>query len=146
MKWLVDTNVISAASPAKARPDAALSAWLEGNAADICLSVVTIFEVEDGIAKLERKGARRRAQDFRDWLALVELHYAQRLLLIDAEVARLAGRLSDKARGAGVTVGYPDILIAATAAHHGLSVLTRNLRHFAPLGVKALDPAAAAKG
>ncbi len=142
MNFLADTNIISAAAPTKARPDEALRAWLAAQADSVALSAITIFEIEDGIAKLARQGASKRAAALRLWREDVEWHYGRRILPVDAEVARIGGRLSDRARGSGHTIGYPDILIAATGMRHGLIVLTRNLSHFAPLGVDAIDPTA----
>lgn len=46
----------------------------------------------------------------------------------------------DKAREAGHSPGFADVAIAATAESQGLTVLTRNLRHFAPIGIAAIDP------
>jgi len=48
--------------------------------------------------------------------------------------------LADLARGAGFAVGFPDLAIAATAHIHGLTVLTRNIRHFGQLPVPVCDP------
>ena len=48
--------------------------------------------------------------------------------------------MTDAARAAGHTPGLADIAIAATAASRGLTVLTRNVRHFAPLGTRAINP------
>lgn len=142
MSFLADTNILSAAAPTKTSPDHALRAWLDLRAEAISISAITIFEIEDGIARLFRKGAVQKASALRRWLDGAEAAFAGRILPVDAQVARCAGLISDRARGAGVTVGYPDILIAATAVCNDLTVLTRNLRHFAPLGVKAIDPAA----
>jgi predicted nucleic acid-binding protein len=142
VSWLADTNILSAAALTKARPDEALRAWLAQNADGIFLSAITVFEIEDGIAKLTREGASAKAAALTAWLDVVETAYGARILAVDAAVSRLAGQMSDRVRGAGLAVGYPDLLIAATAAHHGLTVLTRNLRHFAPLGVRAVDPVA----
>jgi predicted nucleic acid-binding protein len=50
---------------------------------------------------------------------------------------------SDRARGQGQAPGLADIIIAATARQHGLTILSRNLKHFEPLGVRVLDPFAA---
>ena len=55
-------------------------------------------------------------------------------------VSRAAGKLSDTARGRGHAPGFADILIAATALHHELVILTRNVRHFETLGVPVLNP------
>jgi toxin FitB len=48
--------------------------------------------------------------------------------------------LSDRARGQGHAPGLADIIIAATAQHHGLTILSRNVQHFVPLGVPLLNP------
>jgi hypothetical protein len=48
--------------------------------------------------------------------------------------------LSDRARGQGHAPGFSDIIIAATAQRHGLTILSRNIRHFTPLNVPVLDP------
>ena len=138
--YLVDTNVISAGAPAKAaaRPD--LVAWMEVRSDRLFLSAVTIAEIGDGIAKASREGATRKAADLAAWLDTVLHLYADRVLAFDTAAARIAGILSDLARGRGWAPGFADIAIAATAQCHGLTVLTRNLRHFEPMGVPALDP------
>ncbi len=63
--------------------------------------------------------------------------YGDRILPVDASTARRWGRLSG-------TLGHEgtDLLIAATAIEHGLTVVTRNVRHFEPTGVPVLDPSA----
>jgi toxin FitB len=62
-----------------------------------------------------------------------------RVLAFDTPTARIAGALSDRARGQGHAPGLADIIIiAATAQHHGLTILSRNVRHFVPLGVPLL--------
>jgi toxin FitB len=58
----------------------------------------------------------------------------------NSPTARIAGTLSDRGRGQGQSPGFADVIIAATALHYGLTILSRNLRHFAPLGVRAIDP------
>jgi predicted nucleic acid-binding protein len=138
--YLVDTNVISAAAPSKAAAPAGLVAWMEERSAALYLSAVTIAEIEDGIAKARREGATRKAKQLTDWLETVLHLYADRILAFDVAAARMAGGLSDRARGAGHAPGFADVVIAATARCHGLTILTRNVRHFAPLGVAAVDP------
>jgi predicted nucleic acid-binding protein len=59
---------------------------------------------------------------------------------MDIMIARAAGRLHGIARGIGISPAFADLAIAATAATHGLIILTRNLRHFGPLGLPVLDP------
>lgn len=107
------------------------------------LSVMTIAKIDQGIAKARRQGASRQAERLSDWVEVLIALYADRILPIGLDVARLAGRLSDDVRGKGHAPGFADVAIAATARVHDLMVLTRNLRHFEPLEVPAWDPFAA---
>jgi toxin FitB len=137
--YLVDTNIISAMAPARPAPPA-LVEWLHAHSAALFLSAVTAAEIEDGIAKLRREGARRRSADLAAWLETVLHLYGDRVLAFDAATARIAGATSDRARGQGQAPGFADIIIAATAQQHGLTILSRNLRHFEALGVAVVDP------
>ena len=140
--YLVDTNVISAGAPSRIAPPELL-AWMDRHSALLFLSAVTVAEIEDGIAKLRREGATRKGEDLAAWLeTLLHLHI-DRILAFDTPTARIAGALSDRARGRGQAPGLGDIIIAATAQRHGLTILSRNVRHFVPLGVPVLDPFAA---
>ena len=137
--YLVDTNVISAVSPIRPVP-AALVEWMDVRSDSLFLSIVTIAEIEDGIAKLRREKATRRSRDLAHWLDAVLHLYGDRILGVDVPTARIAGRLSDRARGQGHSPGFADIVIAATARQHGLTLLSRNAKDFVPLGVPVLDP------
>lgn len=119
---------------------------MDTHSAELFLSTVTIAEIEDGIAKAKREGATRKVRDLTAWLETVLHLYAARILPFDLATACLAGSLSDRARGQGHAPGFADIIIAATAQHHGLTILTRNLRHFEPLGVPVHDPFARLPG
>jgi predicted nucleic acid-binding protein len=132
--YLVDTNIISVRAPGR------IASWMHAHSAELFLSVVTIAEIESGIAKSAREGATRKAADLRDWLAALLHLYAERVLVFDIATAEHAGGLSDFARAKGQAPGFADIVIAATARRHGLTILSRNLRHFAPLGVPVIDP------
>lgn len=138
--YLVDTNVFSAGAPAKAVPLPELVAWMDRHSAGLYLSVITIAEIEDGIAKSRRQGADRKAARLTEWLEALLHLYRRRVVPIDVEIARCMGWMADTARGQGQDPGLADLAIAATAQMRGWTVLTRNLRHFAPLGVRALDP------
>ena len=113
---------------------------MERNSGSLYLSVVTITEIEDGIAKAAREGASRKAGLLGEWLDTLLHLYGARVLAVDTATARLAGQLSDLARGRGHAPGFADLLIGATAQSRGYVVLTRNLRHFAPMGIPAHDP------
>lgn len=136
--FLVDTNVISALAPSKRTETAELAVWLDRASAQLFLSVVTAAEVQAGIAKAEREGAGAKARALAVWWQAVEHFYGEKVLPFDLRCAQCAGDLIDRARAH--RPGFEDIAIAATAKAHGLTVLTRNLRHFAPLGVSAFDP------
>src|SRR5260370_42671200 len=123
--YLVDSNVIAGAGPSRA-VSPALIEWMDAHSASLFLSVVTVAEIEDGIAKLRREGASRKSVDLTAWLETVLHLYGDRVLAFDAPTARIAGALSDRARGLGHAPGLADIIVAATAQQHGLMVLSRN--------------------
>jgi toxin FitB len=137
--YLVDTNVISAAAPGRPVPSA-LVKWMDAHSDSLFLSVVTVAEIEDGIAKSRREGATRKSSNLASWLETVLHLYGDRILAFDAPTARIAGAIADRARGQGHAPGFADIIIAATARCHGLTILSRNIRHFEPLGVAVLNP------
>ena len=113
---------------------------MDRNSASLFLSVIAVAEVEDGIAKARRQGATRKAEKLSEWLEALLHLYSDRIISVDLKVARHMGPLADLARGEGHDPGLADVAIAATALHHGYTILTRNLRHFVPLGVPALNP------
>jgi predicted nucleic acid-binding protein len=137
--YLVDTNVISAGAPSRG-VSSALVEWMDAHSASLFLSAVTVAEIEDGIAKLRREGARRKSADLAAWLEAVLHLYADRVLAFDVATARIAGVISDRARGLGQSPGFADIIIGATARQHRLTILSRNVRHLAALGVTVIDP------
>ena len=143
--YLIDTYVISAGalakSPSRLRPVARkdLVRWMDDAFDALFLSVVTMAEIEDGIAKVRRERATRKAADLAEWLEAVVHLYSDRILPVDPAISRIASKLSDTARRQGHALGFADILIAATAHHHELVILTRNVPHFEPLGMPVLD-------
>ena len=138
--YLVDTNVISARAPSKSFPPGEFVGWMDAASPKLFLSAVTTGEVIAGISKALREGASTKARNLEAWWAAVEHLYGPRILPFDDAAARAAGRLLDKARSIGQSPGWADIAIAGTAKSRGLTVLTRNLKHFEPLGIACLDP------
>lgn len=136
--YLVDTNVISALAPSKSERHEEMAKWFDQASQFLYLSVITGAEVISGIAKAEREGATAKAQRLKDWWVAVEHLYGERILPFDMNCAREAGGILDMSRAH--RPGFEDIAIAATAQTHGLTVLTRNLRYFLPLGVDARNP------
>jgi predicted nucleic acid-binding protein len=98
------------------------------------LSVVTVGEIEKGITQ-QRRHDPSFARELAVWLDRVLAWYGDRILLVDTATARRWGQLS-------AICGYDsaDLLIAATALEHGLTVVTSNVRHFEPTGVSTLNP------
>jgi predicted nucleic acid-binding protein len=138
--YLLDTNVISGTAPGRPNRDIAVVRWLEARTDELFLSVVTVAEIEAGITFATRRDAYRKAAALSEWLDAVIHLYGDRVLPLGTHIARTAGRISGDARAAGLAPGFADIAIAATALHHGLTILTQNLRHFALLGVAVIDP------
>ncbi|MCY3878339.1 MAG: type II toxin-antitoxin system VapC family toxin [Rhodobacteraceae bacterium] len=136
----MDTNVLSMGAPGRREGAAALADWLDVRSDELFLSTVTVTEIADGIAKLRRIGALARADHLDDWLDVVLHLYGDRVIPFDVPAARRAGLLMDRARATGQAPGFADLAIAATAGVHELTVLTRNIRHFAPLDIRVVDP------
>lgn len=140
MKYLLDTNIISALAPSRAERLAALAAWLDTASDGLYLSVVTAAEIRDGIAKARREGATRKAALIAEWWDVAEHLYGGRILPFELRAATIAGQFTDAARAAGAAPGFADVVIAATAKANNLIVLTRNTKHFAPFGEPVLNP------
>jgi predicted nucleic acid-binding protein len=139
-RYLVDTNVVSAIAPTASAPPTELIAWMDTHSVELFLSAITIAEIADGIAKLKRENAKRKAADLSAWLQTVLHLYGDRVLSFDSATAEIAGVLSDLARGRGHAPGFADVAIAATARRHDLTILSRNARHFTPMDVIVIDP------
>ena len=138
--YLVDTDVLSTGAPGRREHSPALVDWMDTRSDALFLSAITVAEIHHGIARLKRTGAAERAARLAEWLDLVLHLYGDRVIPFDIDAARVAGPLMDKARATGQSPGFADLAIAATAASRNLTVLTRNLRHFAPLDVRAANP------
>ena len=114
--------------------------WLQAHHQALFLPSVAIAEMAQGIGKLRRAGGAERADRLDRWLDGLLAAYGDRILPLDAQAARLAGQMSDEAQAQGRHPGFADVAIAAIAQHAGLLLLTRNLKHFQPLGVACADP------
>ena len=131
--FLLDTDVLSALRRRERHPEAVR--WVETQrTADLYISVVTVGEIERGITQQQPRDPSF-AGELALWLDRVLAWYSDRILIVDAATARRWGQLS-------ATLGHDgaDLLIAATALEHGLTVVTRNARHFEPTGVPTLNP------
>jgi toxin FitB len=134
---VLDTDVVSELRKVEAgKGHRQVAAWSERvTVGETFLAAITIHELELGILLLERKDKRRGAI-LRAWLDTRVLpEFEGRILPVDAVVARRCAKLQ-------VPNPRPmrDALIAATALVHGMTVVTRNVRDFEPLGVEILNP------
>jgi len=140
--YLLDTSFLSAFAPDRAPLPARIHKWVaeQRERGTWHLSSIVVLEVERGIAKLMRSGGVAKAERLSLWFESLVIDFDQRIIPVDAAVAREAGRLEDATIGRGFNPGLADVLIAATARLNDLSVLTANVRHFATLGVPYLNP------
>jgi toxin FitB len=135
--YLVDADVISELRKKdKANPQ--VTAFFEGAAAGdlpLYLAAVTIGELRRGAELIRCRGDTRQANVLGRWLDALLAEYGENVLSFDADAAQLWGRLR---------VPHPenplDKQIAATALLYDLTLITRNVKHFADMGVKLLDP------
>jgi toxin FitB len=136
MRTLIDTDVLSEAR----KPDGHAMVKQRLAAAepdDLFISVISIGEITHGIARLPA-GTKRR--ELEAWLGVTERHFADRILPIDRDIAQLWGEITAKATSAGRTLHAADGLIAATALHHGLRIMTRNVKDYDVTGVLLSNP------
>ena len=136
--YLLDTNVVSILDPRRRRESAGLVEWIERNGPVLFLSVATLLEMERGILKLRRNGNDQRADGLAFLLSGIIDHFGSRILAMDNAVALRIAKLDETARA--FTPEMLDLIIGATAEVHGLLLLSRNVKHFQPMGVKVVDP------
>jgi predicted nucleic acid-binding protein len=135
VSFVLDTCAVSEIT--KPAPNPNVLAWFNGqDPAALYVSVLTLGEIEKGISVL-RPGRKKRA--LTGWLATLRSTYAHRILPIDAAIAAIWGRTAAAVERQGGTLGVVDGLIAATALHHGYTVVTRNAGDFALTGVALLN-------
>lgn len=116
--------------------------WLDkmDAAGRLFLCVVTIHEIEKGIAQLEHKGASGKAEKLRAWLAGLVATYGDKILAVDTMAAAWGGQLEAKAMSAGQNPGMVDATIAGIAKDHDLVIVTRNIKHFQVFAVEVKSP------
>ncbi len=140
--YLLDTSFLSIFAPERPPLPLHLQNWVtyERERGSWYTSAIVVVEVERGIAKLQRSGGHAKAERISRWFQGLLAEFDQRIISVDPAIAREAGRLEDAAIARGRNPGLADVLIAATARLHDLSVLTANVRHFAVLDVPFINP------
>ncbi|AWL96355.1 MULTISPECIES: type II toxin-antitoxin system VapC family toxin [Bradyrhizobium] len=131
--FLLDTVTLSELRRTRRNPS--VVAWMERQrTADLFLSVVSIGEIERGIER-QRAADPSFADALATWLDRVLALYGTQVLPFDLQTARRWGALS-----AALGNDSADLMIAATALEHGLTVVTRNVSDFEPTGVRVVNP------
>jgi toxin FitB len=135
--YLLDTNVLS--ETVKPQPSSKVLAWLEASDEQLFhVSVLTLGEIRTGVDSAPLS-ARRTALE--SWLSRdLMIRFAGRILGVNQEIADRWGRITAKASVVGRPIPTIDALLAATAFHHNLTLVTRNTKHAAPTGVPVFNP------
>lgn len=137
MKYLFDTCLVS--ELVKKKPESGVIRWVaDCDEERAYLSVLTLGEIQKGIAKLT--DAKRRSV-LQSWLdSDLRIRFGSRILAITEDVAQTWGTLQGEAESKGVAIPSIDGLIGATALAHNLTVVTRNVNDTAKTGAKIFNP------
>ena len=135
--WLLDTNILSELRCPK--PEAKVVAFVAAQPLDLLyVSAVTFAEIRFGIERVD--DATRRAE-LGDWLVhKVRPMFDQRTLPVGEDVMFKWRLLVEDGRKTRHTYSQPDLIIAATALHHGLTIVTRDTRDYERARVPVLNP------
>jgi predicted nucleic acid-binding protein len=129
MEFLADTNIISELY--RPRPNRDVRAWVNSQPL-IGISVITVEELTYGF---DYKNATIQLAWFQKFL-----DSRCQLLTVTPQIAEQCGIMRSRFRQQGITRSQSDMLIAATAAHHNLTVATRNIKDFRGCGLRLFDP------
>ncbi len=134
MTWLIDTNIISEVRKGRRCNPAVTAWWATVEDRDLFLSVLTLGEVRKGV-EAARGRDPAKAAILEAWLNEISVAFGPRVLGVDLAVAQYWGRVA-----AIRSVPVIDAFLAATAAVHGLVLVTRNSADVTGLGARVLNP------
>jgi predicted nucleic acid-binding protein len=135
--WLLDTNVISELR--RPRPERRVLGFVQSHPLELLyVSAVTFAEIRFGIENLRNLSRR---DELEDWLThQVRPMFAERVLAITEDVMFKWRLLVDEGRKTGHTFAQPDLIIAATALHHGLTIVSRDTADYERTRAPVLSP------
>ena len=134
MSFLLDTDVLSQLQ--KRKPDDRVVEWLGGRRSEeLHISVLSVGEVRRGATNLRDRGDLRQALTLERWLGDLLEMFRDRIVPVSLEVSDAWGGLGMRSAPPAV-----DGLIAATAIVHGMTMVTRNAKHFGLTGVRMVNP------
>jgi len=135
--WLLDTNVLSELR--RPRPEPKVVAFItEQPLEDLFVSAVTFAEIRFGI---ETVASVTRRAELNDWLThKVRPMFAQRVLAVTEDIMFKWRLLVEDGRKVGHTFSQPDLIIAATALRHGLTVVSRDESDYEQARVPIFNP------
>jgi hypothetical protein len=138
MAWLLDTNILSEIR--RLRPEPKVLAFISGTSLEeLYISAVTLAELRFGIELLSVGSAHRHELD--NWLTrTIRPMFEPRVLPVTEDIMFRWRVLLEEGRKTGHTFSQPDLIIAATAAHHGLTVVTRDRSDFDKARIPVLNP------
>ena len=137
MAWLLDTNILSEIR--RVKPEPKVLAFIVARPLDeLYISAVTLAELRFGIERLD---AGERRDELNRWLAhTIRPMFHQRVLPVTEDILFRWRILMEEGRKVGHTYSQPDLIIAATALHHGFTVVTRDRDDFDKSGATVINP------
>ena len=136
MRFLLDTNVISALRRGSRRYNRNVATWYgKLDERDIFTSVIVMGEIRRGIEQIRKRNDTEQAEVLERWFKQTTRQFSDRILPVDAAVADTWGKIT-----AIRPVPVDDSLLAATAIEHHMILATRNVAHVSGLGVQIINP------